>query len=444
MSTKFFAPKGVPEYFGDRGRAFVAVREALAAPAIHAGYDYVELPVFEDTALFVRGVGESTDVVSKEMYTFTDRGDRSLTLRPEGTAGVMRLVVEHGLDRGGLPVKLWYAGPFFRAERPQHGRYRQLQQVGIEAIGGDDPAIDAEVIAIADRGYRSLGLTQFTLDLTSLGCAECRPPYRAKLVAFLDVLDLDEATRERARLNPLRVLDDKREEVRRQLDGAPHQVDHLCEACQQHYDAVREYLTILGVQWTEKPDLVRGLDYYTRTTFEFTHHLLGAQSGMGGGGRYDGLMASVGGQDLSGIGFGLGTDRTLLACEAEGVDPVRGAALDVYAVPIGAAAKSRVIGLVGALRDRGVRADLAFGDRGLKGAMKAADRSGAPLVVVIGDNEVEAGTVVLKDMASGEQESIAWDAAVGVIADRVDLTHTDIATTGFATNGFATSIEEKQ
>ncbi|MDP4804448.1 MAG: histidine--tRNA ligase, partial [Candidatus Nanopelagicales bacterium] len=217
----FTAPKGVPEYFPPRSAAFLAVREALSAPAQHAGYEYVELAVFEDTGLFVRGVGESTDVVSKEMYTFTDRGDRSLSLRPEGTAGVMRMVVEQRLDKGALPIKLWYAGPFFRAERPQHGRYRQLQQVGIEAIGIDDPALDAEVVALADEAYRKLGLTQFTLNITSLGCGVCRPDYRERLTVFLDSLDLDEATRERAVLNPLRVLDDKRDDVQSKLIDAP-------------------------------------------------------------------------------------------------------------------------------------------------------------------------------------------------------------------------------
>lgn len=418
MAAQIQAPKGVPEYFPPRGRAFEAVRAALSAPAEHAGYGYVELPVFEDTALYVRGVGESTDVVSKEMYTFEDRAGRSLSLRPEGTAGVMRLVVEHGLDRGQLPVKLWYAGPFFRAERPQHGRYRQLQQVGIEAIGSDDPALDAEVIALADEAYRSLGLTQVTLHLTSLGCAACRPPYRAVLQAFLAGLDLDDATRARAELNPLRVLDDKRPEVQAQLTDAPVMVHHLCADCAAHYDAVREYLAILGVQWTESPRMVRGLDYYTRTTFEFSHALLGAQSGIGGGGRYDGLMASIGGADLSGIGFGLGTDRTLLACEAEGLTPGAGPTVDVFCVPIGAAAKARLVALCGRLRAAGIRADIAYGDRGLKGAMKAADRSGAPLVVVMGDDEVAAGTVVLKDMASGEQRTCPWDDVASAISGR--------------------------
>jgi histidyl-tRNA synthetase len=405
--VEFRAPKGVPEYFPPRSTAFLAVREALAAPARRAGYGYVELPVFEDTALFVRGVGESTDVVSKEMYTFVDRGDRSLSLRPEGTAGVMRLIVENRLDKGQLPVKVWYAGPFFRAERPQHGRYRQLQQVGIEAVGGDDPALDAEVIALADEAYRGLGLRRYRLDLTSLGCAHCRPGYRNTLMEFLSHLQLDEATKARAQLNPLRVLDDKRPEVVEQLTDAPVMVDHLCTDCHAHYDSVRSFLADAGVSWHEAPTLVRGLDYYTRTTFEFTHELLGAQSGIGGGGRYDGLMESVGGDEHSGIGFGLGTDRTLLACEAEGLDVGSGSRVDVFAVPIGDQARHRCVRLLKQLRDAGVRCDMSYGDRGLKGSMKAADRSGAPAVVIIGDEEVATQTMQVKNMAHGTQHSVA-------------------------------------
>ena len=404
--VEFQAPKGVPEYFPPRSSAFLAVREALAYPARHAGYGYIELPVFEDTALFVRGVGESTDVVSKEMYTFTDRGDRSLSLRPEGTAGVIRSIVENRLDKGTLPVKLWYAGPFFRAERPQHGRYRQLQQVGIEAVGGDDPALDAEVIALADEAYRRLGLRRYRLDLTSLGCAHCRPAYREVLTEYLAGLELDEPTRARARLNPLRVLDDKRSDVMSQMEKAPLMIDHLCDACQEHYDSVRGFLADAGVRWNEAPRLVRGLDYYTRTTFEFTHELLGAQSGIGGGGRYDGLMESVGGDALSGIGFGLGTDRTLLACEAEGLEVGAGPRVDVFVVPIGDAARHISVALLAELRAAGIRADMAYGGRGLKGAMKAADKSGAPRVVIIGEDEVAAESVQVKDMERGTQETV--------------------------------------
>ncbi|MEY4136805.1 MAG: hypothetical protein RL205_933 [Actinomycetota bacterium] len=418
--SMFSAPKGVPEYFPPRSRAFVDVRSHLSRAAELAGYSYIELPVFEDTALYVRGVGESTDVVSKEMYSFEDRGGRSITLRPEGTAGVMRSVVENRLDKGQLPVKLWYSGPFFRAERPQHGRYRQLQQVGVEAIGSDDPALDAEVIAIGDEAFRSLGLTRYALHLTSLGCAVCRPAYRALLQAFLADLDLDEATRERAAINPLRVLDDKRESVQNQLIDAPLMVDHLCEACATHYDAVRAHLVSMGVSWVEAPRMVRGLDYYTRTTFEFTHELLGAQSGIGGGGRYDGLMASVGGDDLSGIGFGLGTDRTLLACEAEGLTPGADAHLDVFLVPIGAEAKTRLVALGARLRAAGIRTDLAYGDRGLKGAMKAADRSGAPLVVVVGDSEVEADSAQVKSMSTGDQATVPWTDLITFISAAIE------------------------
>ena len=409
MSDKIAAPKGVPEYLPPESATFLAVRDALAAAAIRAGYGYIELPVFEDTSLFVRGVGESTDVVSKEMYTFPDRGGRSLTLRPEGTAGVMRSVIEHGLDRGQLPVKLWYAGQFFRAERPQLGRYRQFQQFGVEAIGTDDPALDAEVIAIADDGYRSLGLTGYRLELTSLGCATCRPPYREKLTAFLGTLDLDAATQERARINPLRVLDDKRPEVRAQLADAPLMLDNLCDECAQHFAEVRDLLDAFEVKYVLNPRLVRGLDYYTRTTFEFVHDGLGAQSGIGGGGRYDGLMEALGGQSLSGIGFGLGIDRTFLACQAEGVAAADEARVDVYVVPLGDVGRRRSAVIAAGLRRAGIRVDMAYGGRGLKGAMKGADRSGAPYTVVLGERDIEAGEAQVKTMSTGDQVAVPLD-----------------------------------
>jgi histidyl-tRNA synthetase len=409
MPDPISAPKGVPEYVPPDSAAFLAVRDALTRPAVHAGYGYIELPIFEETSLYVRGVGESTDVVSKEMYTFDDRGGRSLTLRPEGTAGVIRSVIEHGLDRGQLPAKIWYAGPFFRAERPQFGRYRQLQQVGIEAIGSDDPALDAEVIAVADEGFRALGLTGYRLELTSLGCADCRPAYRERLTAFLATLDLDEATQERARLNPLRVLDDKREKVRAQLADAPLMLDHLCESCASHFAEVRALLDALDVKFEINARMVRGLDYYTRTTFEFVHDGLGAQSGIGGGGRYDGLMEELGGQPLSGIGFGLGVDRTFLACRAEGLTVADPARVDVYVVPLGEEARRRAALLTGSLRRAGVRVDMAFGGRGLKGAMKGADRSGAALTVVIGERDLEAGEAQIKDMSTGEQIAVPLD-----------------------------------
>ncbi|MGB3287191.1 histidine--tRNA ligase [Mycolicibacter algericus] len=418
MST-FAAPKGVPDYVPPASAGFVAVRDGLLTAARRAGYGDIELPIFEDTALFARGVGESTDVVSKEMYTFADRGNRSVTLRPEGTAGVVRAVIEHGLDRGQLPVKLCYAGPFFRYERPQAGRYRQLQQVGVEAIGADDPALDAEVIAVADAGFRSLGLDGFRLEITSLGDDTCRPAYRELLQQFLFGLDLDEETRRRAQLNPLRVLDDKRAEIKEMTADAPLMLDHLSTGAKAHFDTVLAHLNALGVRYEINPRMVRGLDYYTKTTFEFVHDGLGAQSGIGGGGRYDGLMRQLGGQDLSGIGFGLGVDRTLLALAAEGKAVGATARCDVFGVGLSEAAKLRLAVLAGQLRAAGVRVDLAYGDRGLKGAMRAADRSGAVLALVAGDRDLEAGTVGVKNLATGEQHDVPIDGVVDEVLRRL-------------------------
>lgn len=401
------APKGIPDYVPPQSSEFLAVRTAFLDAAHNAGYEHIELPVFEDTSLFARGVGESTDVVSKEMYTFADRGGRSVTLRPEGTAGVMRAVIQHNLDRGQLPAKLAYHGPFFRYERPQAGRFRQLQQVGVEAIGVDDPALDAEVIALADRCFRSIGLDGFRLELTSLGDSTDRPAYRAKLQEFLATLPLDEETQRRAELNPLRVLDDKRPQMQEMLADAPLMKDHLSDSSREHFETVTGLLEDMGVEYTINPRMVRGLDYYTKTCFEFVHDGLGAQSGIGGGGRYDGLMAQLGGQDLSGIGFGLGVDRALLALEAEGKTASTGRRVDVFGIPMGDAAKRHMAALINELRAAGVAADMAYGNRGLKGAMKAANRANAQLAVVIGDQELEAGTVAVKDLQLGEQHDVA-------------------------------------
>jgi len=417
--TDFRAPKGVPDYLPPDSAAFVAVRDGLLGAARRAGYGDVELPIFEDTGLFARGVGESTDVVSKEMYTFADRGERSVTLRPEGTAGVMRAVIEHGLDRGQLPVKLCYAGPFFRYERPQAGRYRQLQQVGVEAIGVDDPALDAEVIAVADGGFRALGLDGFRLEITSLGDETCRPQYRELLQEFLFTLDLDEETRRRAEINPLRVLDDKRPAVREMTAAAPLMLDHLSDVAKAHFETVLAHLDALGVPYVVNPRMVRGLDYYTKTTFEFVHDGLGAQSGIGGGGRYDGLMSQLGGQDLSGIGFGLGVDRTLLALKAEGKTVGATNRVDVYGVPLGETAKLELAKLAAVLRANGIRVDLAYGDRSLKASMRGADRSGAVLALVAGDRDIEAGTVGVKDLGTGEQVDIAIDAVAAEVRARL-------------------------
>jgi histidyl-tRNA synthetase len=400
------APKGTFDVLPPASADFLAVRDRLTAPLRLAGYGYVETPVFEETAVFSRGVGESTDVVTKEMYTFEDRGGRSLTLRPELTAGLMRAFIEHRLHTGALPVKLWTVGSAFRYERPQAGRYRHFTQVDMEALGVDDPALDAEVIALGVQGFRDLGLTDFELLLTSLGDATCRPQYREKLVQFLEKLDLDEDTRRRAEINPLRVLDDKRPEVQAQLDDAPLMVDNLSDSTRAHYDALRQHLTDLGIAWTEAPRLVRGLDYYTKTTFEFVHHGLGAQSAIGGGGRYDGLSAALGGPDLSGIGYAVGVDRTMLAVQAEQIEIGARDGVQAFVVPLGTEAKRLAVRLVGELRRDGVAADTVYGERGLKGAMKAADRSGASHVVVIGERDLAEGVGQLKDLRTGEQRAV--------------------------------------
>ena len=411
---KFQAPKGVSEYVPPRSNAFAWVRSTLESAISSAGYQLLELPIFEDTDLFTR-IGASTDVVSKEMYTFEDRGGRSITLRPEGTVGALRAVIEHGLDRGSLPAKVYYCGPFFRAERPQKGRYRQFYSIGIEAIGTHDAALDAEVIAIADAGFKKLGLTKYRLEMTSLGDAETRAAHRVDLVKFIAGLDLDEETKERAKLNPLRLFDDKRDEVRDLMAKAPILLDYLSPESKANFADVQEHLTAMGIAFTINPRMVRGLDYYTGTTFEFVHDLLGAQSGIGGGGRYDGLMGEIGGQDITGIGFGIGLDRALLAVEAEGVVIPETFVSDLFIIPMGQAAKSAALKFAADLRAAGFKVELAFGDRALKTAMKIADKSGARYSLVIGDEEMASGVVEVKEMSSGTANSVRLDSLASAL-----------------------------
>ncbi|MGW5937239.1 histidine--tRNA ligase [Streptomyces celluloflavus] len=412
MST-FKAPKGTYDLIPPQSATYLAVREAIAAPLRKSGYGYIETPGFENIELFARGVGESTDIVTKEMYAFETKGGDQLALRPEGTASVLRAALEANLHKGGnLPVKLWYSGSYYRYERPQKGRYRHFSQVGAEAIGAEDPALDAELIILAVDAYKSLGLRNFRLLLNSLGDAECRPAYRGALQDFLRGLDLDEDTRRRVDINPLRVLDDKREAVQRQLTGAPVLRDHLCEACKAYHEQVRELLTAAGVAFEDDEKLVRGLDYYTRTTFEFVHDGLGSQSAVGGGGRYDGLSEMIGGPALPSVGWALGVDRTVLALEAEGITLETPAATAVYAVPLGEEARRVLFGTVTELRRAGVATDFAYGGKGLKNAMKSANRSGARLAIVAGERDLAEGIVQLKDLVSGEQRAVARDAVV--------------------------------
>ncbi|MER8046293.1 histidine--tRNA ligase [Streptomyces sp. NPDC094032] len=415
MST-FKAPKGTYDLIPPYSAKYLAVREAISGPLRTAGYGYVETPGFEDVNLFARGVGESTDIVTKEMYAFETKGGDKLALRPEGTASVLRAALEASLHKqGNLPVKLWYSGSYYRYERPQKGRYRHFSQVGAEAIGAEDPALDAELIILADQAYRSLGLRNFRILLNSLGDKECRPVYREALQGFLRGLDLDEETLRRAEINPLRVLDDKREAVQKQLADAPLLRDYLCDACKAYHAEVRALITAAGVVFEDDTKLVRGLDYYTRTTFEFVHDGLGSQSAVGGGGRYDGLSEMIGGPVLPSVGWALGVDRTVLALEAEGVELDLPAATSVFAVALGEEARRVLFGKITELRKAGIAADFSFGGKGLKGSMKDANRSGARLAVVAGERDLAEGVVQLKDMESGEQQPVALDGLLDAV-----------------------------
>ncbi|MET9363488.1 histidine--tRNA ligase [Streptomyces sp. NPDC006632] len=419
MST-FQAPKGTYDLLPPDSATFLAVREAIAAPLRNSGYGYIETPGFEKVELFARGVGESTDIVTKEMYAFETKGGDKLALRPEGTASVLRAALEANLHKAGnLPVKLWYSGSYYRYERPQKGRYRHFSQVGAEAIGAEDPAIDAELIILANDAYRSLGLRNFRILLNSLGDKECRPVYREALQSFLRGLDLDAETIRRAEINPLRVLDDKRPDVQKQLVGAPVLRDYLCDACKAYHEEVRALITAEGVAFEDDEKLVRGLDYYTRTTFEFVHDGLGSQSAVGGGGRYDGLSEMIGGPELPSVGWALGVDRTVLALEAEGVTLAIPSTTSVFAVPLGEEARRVLFTKVTELRRAGISADFSFGGKGLKGAMKNANRSGARFALVAGERDLAEGVVQLKDMESGEQVPVALDTIVDTVRERL-------------------------
>ena len=320
MPTEFSAPKGTNDLLPPDSAKWLWLTSLAGGTFEKSGYEYIETPIFEHTEVFERGVGETSEVVGKQMYTFTDRADRSLTLRPEGTAPVVRAVLEHSLDRGPLPVKLYYVGPFFRQERPQKGRYRQFSQLGIEAIGADDPLIDAEVIEIGWRFLSDLGIDP-KLEVNSIGHVDpsCRQGYLSTLVAWLTERsdEIASVDRDRIETNPLRTFDSKEEKTIAAMKDAPLITDHLCDACRKHFDDVKVLLDDVGVPYEVQPRLVRGLDYYTRTAFEFTAGGLGSQNAVGGGGRYDGLSEVLGGPQLPGIGFALGVDRIVLASDPE-------------------------------------------------------------------------------------------------------------------------------
>jgi len=411
----FRAPRGTFDVLPPQSWARAAIARLAMDTFALSGYAPIETPIFEHTEVFERGVGPGSDVVTKQMYTFIDRAGRSLTLRPELTAGVVRAVLEHGLDRGPLPIKLACIGPQFRQERPQKGRYRQFTQIDIEALGSEEPMVDAEVVEVGMRFFRKAGLS-VRLMINSVGHFDesCRLGYNKVLGEFLRANESALAPDDRARIetNPLRTFDSKEQRTVAVMQGAPLISDHICDDCRTHFSAVLDLLKSVDVSFELEPRLVRGLDYYTRTTFEFIAGGLGSQNAVGGGGRYDGLAESLGGGPLTGIGFALGVDRILLALgEKAAASPVT-----VYFVALGEAARLEAFKRVASLREAGIGADLDLGARGMKGQMKDADRSGARWAAILGESEMAAGEVMLKDLVAGEQERIRMDDLAGRLA----------------------------
>lgn len=405
--TSYAPPRGTQDHLPPTSDRLEALAFEAARAARLYGFRPVETPTFEHTELFVRGVGESTDIVAKEMYSFEDKGGRSLTLRPEGTAGVVRayLASKHDLP---VPFKAYYIVPMFRHERPQAGRMRQHTQFGVEIIGTPAPAADVEVISLARRYLSAYGLS-FTLHLNSIGDPVCRPAYREALVRFLEERKdrLSEDCQRRMYDNPLRVLDCKIESCRKATADAPRFAEFLDDACRDHFDAVRAGLEAEGIDYVLDPRLVRGLDYYTRTTFEFVSPSLGpTQSTLCGGGRYDGLAEAIGGEHTPGIGFGLGLERLLIAMEAEGLEPPGAPGVDVFVVAIGESASDEGWALVRELRGHGIGAEASLEDRPLKAQLKMADRAGASYAAILGQQELAEGAATMRRMSDGHQERV--------------------------------------
>jgi histidyl-tRNA synthetase len=380
--TRFEAPRGTHDILPSEQPLWQWVTGEMQSVCALYGYSRIDTPAFEDTELIVRTSGGGSDVVQKETYTFSDRGGRSLTLRPEATAPICRAYVQHGLHREAQPQKLYTIGPMWRYDRPQRGRYREHWQLSVEAIGSDDPAIDAEVIQLYDELLARLGVTKYELLLNSIGDATCRPAYVERLTAWLDEHEdvLDEEARQKRATSPLRVFDVKSPAVQAALADAPKIGEALCDECKAHFEAVQAHLENYAVEFTLAPTLVRGLDYYTRTTFEFVDEAIGAQSSIAGGGRYDGLIEQLGGQPTPGIGFGAGIERLLLSLEAEGVS-AEPESLDVFVMLHEQDLKPRVLPLVQELRRNGLRAEVDYGGRSLKGQLTHARRLGAEAIV---------------------------------------------------------------
>jgi histidyl-tRNA synthetase len=416
------APRGMQDILPAEVGRWHAVEARARDLARRYGYREIRTPIVEHTEVFQRGVGSGTDIVDKEMYTFLDRGQRSLSLRAEGTAPVMRAYLEHNLGAAGLPVKVYYICPIFRYDRPQAGRYRQHAQFGAEVIGAAQPAADAEVASLAVRLLQSLGLSRFELHLSSVGDSVCRPGYIEALRAYYrpHLGELCEDCQRRFEVAPLRLLDCKREHDREIARHAPRILDFLCDPCREHFAGVRASLDAIGVAYVVDPLIVRGLDYYTRTAWEALSSTLGAQDAVFGGGRYDGLAEQLGGPPTPGVGFGMGLERLLRALEEEEIRLPEGSTVDVYIATAGTD-PAAALAIADRLRRAGIATDLDLMDRGLRAQMKQADRLGARFAVVLGEDEARRGVAAIREMATGAQDEAALDALPDVLAARLGI-----------------------
>ncbi|MBE5749401.1 MAG: histidine--tRNA ligase [Clostridiales bacterium] len=407
-------PKGTKDVLPQESYKWQYIENAARKVAKTFGAAEIRTPTFEHTEVFLRGVGETTDIVNKEMYTFLDKGGRSITLKPEGTAGVARAFVDNGLFSSALPSKLFYITQCFRYERPQAGRLREFHQFGIEFLGASDANIDAEVILLADSFLKEVGINNVTLYINSIGCKECRKKYQQALIEYLgkNAEDLCPLCKDRLAKNPLRVLDCKNDDCKKITAGAPKILDYICDDCSKHFEKVKRLLTVAGVDYKVDAGIVRGLDYYTRTVFEFVSNNIGAQGTVCGGGRYDGLIAELGGNDVPGIGFAVGIERILMLLENTGVEIPNPDKVKVYLAPMGEKEAEKAFELASLLRARGVAADFDHMGRGIKAQFKYADKIGVRYVAVIGSDELNNGAVKLKDMTDGKEEILKFSELV--------------------------------
>lgn len=396
------------------------VEKTVRSVAERFGFTEVKTPMFEEIGLFKRGVGETTDVVQKEMYSFTDKDGTVYALRPEGTASVARAIVENGKTGDTMPLKFFYVINCFRYEKPEAGRSREFVQFGTEMFGAPSAGADYTIISLANSVIKELGLKNIRLHINSIGCPECRPKYREILKDYLNQnrAELCDTCLDRMETNPLRVLDCKNDSCKKVAESAPRTIDHLCPECRAHMDELRSYLDECGIDYIIDPHIVRGLDYYTRTVFEFIAEGIGAQSTVCGGGRYDGLMEELGGPKMAGIGFGMGITRMILALKQDGVEIPALAVPELYIASMGSAAALRGAKITSELRDAGINADCDIMGRSLKAQMKYADKTGARFVLILGDSEIESGKAIVKEMATSEQTEVSLDAIVDFIRSK--------------------------